>query len=136
MLVFHIGGQEAEYVRVSIIQDYGDGWFSINVDLAVGAFRASYSADFSSNAFSEFHRDLEQLSRAGAGSAMFTSLENQLELSLSDNASGQIEVRGEAMDSAGTGNRLSFQLHIDQTYLPAIINDLRNALQQYPPGAV
>jgi hypothetical protein len=136
MLVFHIGGQEAECVRVPNIRDHGDSCFFTNVDLAVGAFRASYSANFNSSAFSDFLRDLEQLQQTVVCTAVFTSFENQLELTLSGNDSGQIKIRGEAGDSVGAGNKLNSHLYVDQTHLPAILNDLQNSLQQYPPSAI
>ena len=134
MLVFHIGGEEAEYVQVSNIRDHGDGWFSADVDVVVGAFRGGYSADFNSWAFSDFHAELEKLYRTLSGSAVFTSYEQQLELTLTCNVTGQIQVCGEATDYAGTGNRLSFRLGIDQTFLPTILNDLRQSQRSIKGG--
>ena len=136
MLVFRIGGQEAEYVQVSNIRDHGDGWFSADVEIYVGAFRGGYSADFNSWAFSDFQAELQELYRTMSGSAVFTSYERQLELTMTCNNTGQIQVRGEAMDYAGTGNLLKFRIDIDQTYVPTILSDLRLALETYPPRAV
>jgi hypothetical protein len=136
VLVFHIGDETSEYVRVSNIRDNGDGWFGADVEVIVGAFRCAYSADFNSWAFSTFHAALETLYRTLSGSAVFTSYEGQLELTLTCDARGQIEVRGEATDVAGTGNRLTFGLHIDQTYVPTVLRDLGLALQRYPPRVV
>jgi hypothetical protein len=136
VLVFHIGGETSEYVRVSNIRDNGDGWFGADVEVVVGTFRCAYPADFNSSAFPRFHAELEQLYEAVSGSAVFTSYEGQLEVTLTCNAIGKIEVRGEATDVAGIGNRLTFGFHIDQTYVPAILHDLRLALQRYPPRVV
>jgi hypothetical protein len=133
MLVFHIGGEAAEYVRVKNLRDHGDGWFSADVDVSVGVFRGSYSANFNSWAFSDFHTQLEKLYHTLSGSAVFTSYEAQLELTLTCDNQGHIQLRGEAMDCAGTGNRLIFRLEVDQTYLPAILRDLKLALERYPP---
>jgi hypothetical protein len=136
MLAFHIGGQESEYVRVAILGDNGDGWFSAEVEVAVGAFRGTYAANFNSWAFSNFRGDLKRLYRSVSGSASFTSYEQQLEITMTCNAQGHIEARGEAVDLAGTGNRLVFRLEIDQTYLPKILADLQSALERFPPRAV
>jgi hypothetical protein len=136
VLAFHIGEEDAEYVRVEILGDNGDGWFSADVGINVGGFRGSYSADFNSWAFSDFQAQLEKLYGSVSGSASFTSYEAQLELVLTCNSQGHVQVRGVAMDVAGTGNRLVFQLHIDQTYVPAIVSSLRSALQRYPARAV
>ena len=136
MLVFQIGGEEAEYVRVSNIGDHGDGWFSADVAVAVGSFEGRYRADLNSRAFSDFAAQLGQLYKTVSGSARFTSYEAQLELELVCNDLGHIKVRGEAMDYAGTGNRLTFHLDIDQTHVPAILSSLRQALERDPPRAV
>ncbi len=136
MLVFHIGGEEAEYVRVSNIGDHGDGWFSADVAVAVGSFEGRYRADFNSWAFADFAGHLERLYNTVSGSATFTSYEAQLELELVCNNLGQIKVRGEAMDYAGTGNKLTFRLEIDQTHVPPILASLRQALERHPPRAV
>lgn len=125
MLAFHIGGSDAEFVRVENLCDNGDGWFSSDVLIAVGGFRASYAASFYSGSFSRFAEQLEQLHSGTARSATFSSHERQLELALTDDALGHIRVRGEAMDEAGTGNELRFELERDQSDLPAIIRSLK-----------
>jgi len=132
VIAFHIGGEESEYVRVTILRDNKDGWFSAEVGVVIGGFHGNYLADFNSWAFSDFLAQLEKLYQTVAGSASFTSYEGQLELVLACDARGHINLRGEAMDFAGTGNKLTFQLGLDQTYVPAIINSLQSALKQYP----
>ena len=136
MLAFHIGGEEAEYVRVSNLRDHGDGWLYAIVTLSVGGFKGRYAANFGSWAFSDFAAQLDQLYQTVSGSAVFTSDEGQLELTLTCDIRGHIQVRGEAMDYVVTGNELIFQLDIDQTHLPAILSSLHQALKKYPPRAV
>ena len=136
MLAFHIGGKEAEFVRVSILQDNGDGWFSADVEVIVGGFRGRYKADFNSWAFSDFYTELKALYKNLAGSAKFTSYEAQLELILTCSATGHIKIQGEAMDFPGTGNKLIFNLEADQTYVPTILRDLQLALHRYPVRTV
>lgn len=136
MLAFHIGGADAEYVRVSDLRDNGDGWFSATVEVLAGGFRGSYSAAFNSWAFSNFCGQLEKLYQSVSGSAVFTSYDAQLEMTLTCDALGHIRLRGEATDCAGIGNKLVFGLEIDQTHVPAVIRDLKAALDRYPPRAV
>jgi hypothetical protein len=132
MIAFHIGEEESEYVSVTILRANNDGWFSGMVELAVGSFRSCYSADFNSWAFSNFLKQLENMHKSVSGSAVFTSYEGQLELVLECNPQGHIRLQGEAMDFAGTGNKLTFCLGLDQTYVPKIISSLQAALEQYP----
>ena len=136
MIAFHIGGKDAEFVRVSILQDNEDGWFSADVEVVVGKFRGRFDADFNSWAFSDFRTELEALYKNVSGSAKFTSYEEQLELILTCDTSGHIKIHGEAIDFAGTGNKLIFNLEIDQTYVPTILRDLQLALDRYPVRAV
>ena len=136
VIAFHIGGEESEYVRVTILRDNGDDWLSAQVEVVVGGFRGSYLADFNSWSFSDFLVQLEKLYQTIAGSASFTSYEGQLELVLACDVHGHIKLQGEAIDFVGTGNKLIFQLGLDQTYIPAITNSLRSAIKQYPVRVV
>lgn len=135
MRAFHIGGEKAEYVRVSELRDNGDGWLAADVEVAVGGFRACYPAAFNSSAFADFRAELEKIHQTVSGSAVFTSCEAQLEIALTCDAQGHIHLRGEATDHAGVGNTLAFRLEVDQTYVPAILRDLQATLERYSPRA-
>lgn len=132
MIAFQIGGKEADLVRVTIVGDNQDGWLSAEVDVAVGSFRGSYPADFDTYAFSEFAKQLAVLDRTVSGSANFTSLEGQLELTLKCDALGHVAVDGTAMDVAGIGNKLNFELNIDQTHIAGILSSLKAMLKKHP----
>ena len=132
MIAFQIGGDESDFVRVSITRDNEDGWLSADVDIEAGQFRASYPADFDTFAFSEFSKQLAVLNKTLAGSAEFTSLEGQLELTLTCDSLGHVSVKGKAMDVAGTGHQLLFDLEIDQTHIPEILDSLKATLKKHP----
>ncbi len=136
MQAFHIGGNESDYVDVKIHKDNGDGWLSSEVDVVVGGFRGSFLADFNSWAFSDFLKQLEVLYKTISGSAMFTSYERQLELKLTCSATGKIHLEGEAIDLAGTGNKLIFSIELDQSHIPTIIKNLQSSVREFPPRAV
>ena len=136
MLAFRIGGETHEFVLVEIMGSNSDGWISGQVKVQVGGFEGEFPADFNSWAFSDFRNQLGRLYELLSGTAIFTSYEKQLELRLDGNGRGQIALRGEAMDYAGTGNKLAFRLDIDQTHLPQILKDLDAALELYPARAV
>ena len=136
MLAFHIGGDRAEFVEVTIDGDRGDGWLSAKVELVVGAFRGAYSADLTSIAFSRFAADLDTLYRTVSGTATLTDYEGQLELRLECDIRGHIRLKGEAMDVAGTGNVLKFELELDQTNVPRVLASLTALLERHPARAV
>lgn len=132
MIAFQIGGEEFDFVRVSITRDRQDGWLSADVDISVGKFSGGFPANFDTIAFSEFAKQLAVLHQTISGSAKFTSLEGQLELSLKCDVLGHVAVRGWAMDVAGTGNKLSFDIEIDQTHIAPILNSLNATLKKHP----
>ncbi|MDJ0908140.1 MAG: hypothetical protein QNI99_03035 [Woeseiaceae bacterium] len=134
MIAFQIGGEDADFVRITITGDNQDGWLLADVEVSAGRFRVRYDASFDTRAFSEFARQLKTLHQTVSGSASFTSLERQLELTLTCSSLGRISVRGEAMDEAGTGNKLLFKLGIefDQTHLPEILESLNAMLKKHP----
>jgi hypothetical protein len=59
-------------------------------------------------------------------------LEGQLELTLKCDALGHVSVDGAAMDVAGIGNKLLFELNIDQTHVPGILDSLKVTLKKHP----
>jgi hypothetical protein len=136
MLAFHIGGESANFVRVAIVGDSGQGWLPAKIEVAAGAFRGSYSADLTSMALSRFATELEKLYAAVSGTAVFTDYEGQLELRMVCDVRGHIRLKGEAMDIAGTGNKLTFELELDQTNVPPVLTSLKSCVERHPARAV
>ena len=79
---------------------------------------------------------LENLQADPSASARFSTLEGQLELTFSGNARGTIGVTGQAIDNIGEGNRLSFGISIDQSFLPDLIAELRALEARFPAGSL
>jgi hypothetical protein len=131
-----MGGESEEFVRVVVVGDNSDGWLSARVELAVGRFSGTYSADLTSMAFSRFAAELAVMYDTVSGVAAFTDYERQIELLCKCDVKGHVSVAGEAMDFAGTGNRLTFRLDLDQSHLPRILSDLRVLIQAYPERVV
>ena len=48
---------------------------------------------------------------------------------------GHIALKGLATDAPGTGNRLEFELALDQTYLPSAIGELDEIVRSFPVRA-
>lgn len=132
MIALQIGGAENEYVRVEATGQDDEGWVHVRVSVAAGAFLGTFRATFDSYAFQRLAAELSTLYSTLSGTAIFSTLERQLELVLTGNGRGQIEAKGVATDTVGTGNRLEFLLHIDQTDVPRILTDLETVLAKYP----
>jgi hypothetical protein len=137
---FALGGSDRERVEVAIlgyerapVGDYhDDNWLRARVTVHAGAFSGAYDAAFLTEELVQFRRQLETLYQSLRGEAKFTTLEEQLSLRLSGNSRGEILLRGIAVDIAGTGNRLEFQITLDQTHLHRVLDELREVIARFP----
>ncbi len=134
VLRFQIGGSEHEFVRVDVTGTNGDCWLPSRVAVRAGAFQGEFPRDLDVWAFSRFADQVRELHRTLKGTAVFSTYERQLELVLLGDGLGHVSVNAEAMDCAGTGNKLVFCLSIDQTHLPALLKYLELIVAEYPPG--
>jgi hypothetical protein len=135
MLGFAIGAEEQERVSIEIVGGHAEAqiqWLRASVAVRAGGFTGHFDTDFIANDISRFLGELRELYRTLQGSACFTSWDKQIELKLEGNGRGGVGLLGEAMDIAGTGNRLRFHLDIDQTYLPTLVSDLEQICAEYP----
>ena len=144
MIAFSLGGSERERVAVEVASyergpltgDYhDDNWLSVTVTVCVGAFAGVFSASFLTDEFVAFRAQLQTLHATLRGEAEFTTLEEQLFLKLIGNGRGQVSLKGRALDRAGYGNRLEFELEIDQTHLAVAIRDLDALIERFPVRA-
>jgi hypothetical protein len=107
-------------------------WIECELEIAAGAFRGAFPVHLRSEEFQSFLEEAQDLHRTLDGSAAFSALEGQVALSLTGDGKGLIRVSGEAIDDAGTGNRLQFKFDLDQSDLPAICASLEHFLAAFP----
>jgi hypothetical protein len=115
-----------------LFDDRDGNWIECEVEVVAGGFRGAFTADMRSEEFQAFMDQLSELGRTIDGAATFTTMEGQLTLSLTAEASGQIRVAGEALDLAGSGNRLAFGFDVDPTHLSSIARSLQALLAAFP----
>lgn len=140
---FAFGGEENErvevqvhgYERAPVGEYYDDNWVRVSVLVVVGAFSGEYAAAFLTSDFVGFREELQALHRSLEGKASFSTLEDQLSLELTGNGRGGIALKGIAIDAPGTGNRLEFELELDQSYIPSVLEGLNEILDKFPPRA-
>jgi hypothetical protein len=139
-----IGDLDAQHVLIRPLSrtqpdlfDYWDAnWIVCEVEIAAGGFRGTFRADLRSEEFRSFLEDVEELRRTLEAAATFTTMEGQIALSLTGDGKGRVCVTGEALDVAGTGNRLQFSFALDQTCLPPICQSLESLLAAFPVTGV
>ena len=135
-----IGNESTNWVAVQVLarshpglQDYWDGnWVRSEVTLRAGAFSGRYDADLRTDEFARFRDELKAVFQPLIGNATFSSLEMWLAIELVGDGKGHFSGACQAMDTPGTGNRLTFSLAIDQTEIPSILRDLDSILSHFP----
>ena len=137
---FSIGEAERERVEVDVISyeravvgDYhDDNWLTVSIAVCVGGFSGRVRAAILTGELVAFAEQLRRLHEQLTGSAEFTTMEGQLSLMLACDIRGHITLQGEVLDRAGIGNRLSFHLDLDQSFLPQSIHELDAVIQAFP----
>ena len=139
-LNIHIGGEDAEYLDLSVqgrpvpgSEDYWDGnWLGCEISVAVGAFRGTFGEAIRSDELERFLPELVRLYSNLTGSANLEALDGWLNLRLEGDGRGHINVTCRLSDSSGYGSTLDFRLDLDQTHLPKIIRQIEAVLRVYP----
>ena len=134
------GGEKHERLEIAVIgyaykksgNYYDDNWLTVEISLHVGSFKGAFQAAFLTTELEKFRDELTALHATNKGQAEFHTLEGQLSLTLIGDGLGHIEIKGEALDQAGIGNRLSFVILIDQTQLESSARSLGAAISVYP----
>lgn len=131
-----IGSHVGDHIIICVGQaDFTDGcdWVPCSLDIAAGAWRGSLDVSLCASDFPQFRTQLQTFYNTLAGTARFDTTERQLELEFSIDNLGHVAVKGIAVDRVCDGNRLSFVLTLDQSYLPDIIAQLHAIESTFKP---
>ncbi|WP_339613438.1 DUF5959 family protein [uncultured Rubinisphaera sp.] len=134
MTSFTLGndGSDQVIVRITGRPDAQDDWLDASISVRAGAFSASIPVSLSTCDFRPFREQLEALYQTLDGTAAFNTREQQLGIVCRGNGLGGIAVEGVTNDQVSDGNTLRLQFNIDQSFLPAIIEDLREVEAAFP----
>ena len=113
--------------------DYWDGnWVRTLLEVKVGGFRARINENLRVEEIISFLDEVKLLYQANNGVASFQTMEGWIDLRMEADGKGHIKCNAVVVDDPGIGNRLSFALHLDQTFLPPIIASLDAFATEYP----
>jgi hypothetical protein len=135
-----IGEASAQHVLIrplsrsspGLFDDRDGNWIECEIEIVAGGFRGEFTADMRSEEFHAFMDQVSELGRTVDGAASFTTMEGQLALSLTADRSGRIRIAGEALDLAGSENRLAFRFDVEDTCLPEMSRSLESLLAAFP----
>lgn len=119
-------GGEAEYIQIVLPATFNrDGWGRADVEIAVRAFTGRIYPYVEKSDFERFARQLRAVYETLKGTADFTPVEGQFTLKVEAIELGHMRLTGDAWSEATYGNRLAFQLDLDQTFLKEPVEALK-----------
>ncbi len=129
-----LDGDAGDYVVLTINgrPDENDDWLDVTISVSAGAFSGCVSASLLTVDFTNFRRELESLHQTLDGTATFETIEGQLTIECVGNGRGGIGVTGMVEDRARNSNQLKYQIDTDQTFLPALISQIRVIEEMFP----
>lgn len=135
-----LGSEASEHLTVHSLRrnypecgDYWDGnWLGCAVDARAGAFRGHVDASLRAEEFVAFREGVRRLYEQLAGEAKFETMEQWLSIRVVGDGRGHFEAKCDLLDDPGVGNRLTFTLAFDQTFLPKMLRELDGIIDAFP----
>jgi hypothetical protein len=130
-----LGGSESERVELRFTfpaPAERDGWLETYVDIVVKGFRGSIRAFVEVHDLLRFGEQLAKVYESLSGRADLTPRESQILLAVEGNGRGGVTVKGTAYAEATYGNKLEFELVLDQTFLVEPLRVLRSIAEHAP----
>lgn len=135
-----IGSSVNEYLILDVLgrkrPDLTDNstlnWLDVNASICVGGFTGKIRQDLYTDELYWFEQKLENLFNTLNGEAVLDAMEKWIYLKFEGDGKGHVACSGEVTDRYDYGNVLKFNINLDQTYLPNIINGLKELLETYP----
>lgn len=133
------GSLESEYLAIHVfrrlydVSDYWDGnWIDTEIRIRTRGITASYRADLRAEELERLRDGLVPMYETLSGGASLRSLEEWLSIDIEADRLGHCEVKYVAVVSHSPRTALESSLQLDQTYLPAVINQLNRILAAFP----
>ena len=128
-----------DFVRIDSIRfshpnpqlDWDKKWIRSFVTLKAGGFLGQFECDLMIDDLVEFKHQLSILYERHEGTALLDTLEGQLKINIKGDGIGHFEAKCYAMDFAGTGNKLDFEINFDQTILPNMVKQLEKIIKYF-----
>lgn len=129
------GSAENEYLELEIALPPGAGHsetlMDVPVELVVDGFRGRITPMFEVDDFVRFLSALRSVYETLSGHATLDSRDRQLYFTASGNGRGAVTIEGYAYARATYGNKLTFEITIDQSYLPEPLATLTKVVEAW-----
>lgn len=139
-MIFSFGQSQYERIEVEVLhyereragEYFDDNWLTVLIFVQAGGFTGKIRAAILTGELTILLKQLRALHTTLAGTAEFTTMEEQLHLLFSGDGKGHIELEGSLADQPGIGNRLHFSLQFDQSQLGTSICELEKVALGFP----
>jgi len=112
----------------------GYDWIRAKASIKAGDFFGETDLMLTLADITQFRDQTVTLHRELKGCAEFTTIEGQVDFKIETDGLGHMEVNGSLRDDISFGNRLTFLIKFDQTYLERTIFEIDEALSQLGMG--
>lgn len=106
-------------------------WLTTNISIHTGSWHGQYNADLQLEELLGLKNDLEALRKKPQYRFVFAPKEPWIKLIVSGTTAGQAAIEGEACDSLIDGNKLTFSFKMNQSSLPKLFEDFKEALKKF-----
>jgi hypothetical protein len=141
--MFTVGSVESDHVSVTLLERAhldgkgarDEGWIRSTIALRAGGFTAHVGTELRMDEIHRFADGLRSIDEALHGTAVLSSVEEVISLSVTCEPNGALAISGELIDAPESGNRLSFELRgFDQTHVPSWIAALDTVESSWRSG--
>lgn len=113
--------------------DYDNNWIRCLIEVSGGSFNGAYEADIITTTFEIFKQELHKLYDDLRGKAVFSDLEDYIEIEVIGNGSGLLKANVICNDQPGIYSAvLKYEIDFDQTYIKDIVNQLNEITIKFP----
>ena len=139
---FSIGISDSNCVTIELQSSPADkstegfNWISARALVKAGTFSGKSEIMITKDDLTLFIKELKRMYDGLAGTVVFRPIEEQLVIEISISGTGQVTLTGTLFEYALYGNKLIFEFHLDQTYLPKVISDIQSGLSRLEKNKV
>jgi hypothetical protein len=133
------GSLESEYLAIRVIRrmydtsDYDDGnWLQAEIALRTRGFAGAYPSSLRAEEFERLRDGLAPMYHSLRGSARLHSLEGWLHIDIEGDGLGHLSMTYRAVSQHAPKVALDSYLDLDQTMLPAILDELSAVIAAFP----
>ena len=126
-------------IRINVIgqaypsadNDWDKSWLKTELEFNLGSFKGNIKTKLQINDFVNFEKELKEQYKTLLINSSFKPREENVRLNFENQDNGIIKVEFIVIDQVKWGHELNGEFIIDQTYLPNILDQIRNIIQYF-----